>query len=161
MRRVIPFVGLMVIWLMLTWSVEWTTLVTGVVLALGITLVLGDIYAHPMLRIFSPVRWFWFVVYVFYFLYYCLRSNLDVAYRALHPDVPIRPGIVKVRSDLQTDIAKTFLANSITLTPGTLTIDIKGSDLFVHWINVVTDDPEEQTQVIVKRFERILRRIFE
>ena len=94
-------------------------------------------------------------------LYLCVRSNLDVAYRVLHPDMPIRPGIVKVRTTLKSEIAKTFLANSITLTPGTLSVDIDGQDLYVHWINVRGEDPEEHTAEIVKPFEGLLRRIFE
>ena len=80
----------------------------------------------------------------------------------LHPDLPIRPAIIKVHTNLRTDIARTFLANSITLTPGTLTVDImEDGDMYIHWINVVTEDPEEQTDIIVKRFETILRRVFE
>jgi multicomponent Na+:H+ antiporter subunit E len=84
-----------------------------------------------------------------------------VAYRVLHPDVPIRPGIVKVSTTLETRLARTFLANSITLTPGTLTVDIDGQDLYVHWIYVHTDDPEEQTRQIVRRFEGFLKKVFE
>jgi len=94
-------------------------------------------------------------------LFYCLRANLDVAVRVIHPDVPIRPGIVKVRTTLKSDMAKTFLANSITLTPGTLTIDIDGDDFYVHWINIHTDDAARQTAEICGRFEPLLRRIFE
>ncbi|NQT20843.1 MAG: Na+/H+ antiporter subunit E, partial [Planctomycetes bacterium] len=54
-----------------------------------------------------------------------------------------------------------FLANSITLTPGTLTIDMIGDDMYIHWIFVESDDPAEQTRIIVSRFEKVLRRIFE
>ena len=79
----------------------------------------------------------------------------------MHPDVPIRPGIVRVRTKLNSEMAKTFLANSITLTPGTLTIDINGQDLYVHWINIHTDDPAKRYGEIVGRFEGLLRRIFE
>jgi len=58
-------------------------------------------------------------------------------------------------------LAKTFLANSITLTPGTLTVEIDGQDLYIHWIYIATDDPEEQTRIIVERFEPMLKEIFE
>ncbi len=85
----------------------------------------------------------------------------DVMLRVIHPDVPIRPGIVKVRTTLTSEMAKTFLANSITLTPGTLTIDIDGDDFYVHWIYIPTDDPNERTREICGRFEGLLRRIFE
>jgi len=84
-----------------------------------------------------------------------------VALRVIHPDVPIRPGIIKVRTSLKSDMAKTFLANSITLTPGTLTIDQDGQDLYIHWINIDTPDPAKRAAEIVGRFEPMLRRIFE
>jgi multicomponent Na+:H+ antiporter subunit E len=67
---------------------------------------------------------------------------------------------VKVQTQLKTDLAKTFLANSITLTPGTLTVDIRGQDMYLHWINV-PEDPERWARETVARFEPILKGIFE
>jgi len=160
-RILVSFILLLLVWLALTGSLDPQQVVAGVVLAVLFSLVVSRLYRGGMARILNPVRWFWFLVYVVYFLYHCFRANLDVAYRALHPDMPIRPGIIKVRTSLTTDLAKTFLANSITLTPGTLTVDIKNDRLFVHWINISTDDPAEQTRIIVRRFEEVLRRIFE
>jgi len=160
-KRIIFFVALMIIWLLLTWSLETQQVIAGVVLAIVLAFVLSRAFPDEVVKVFNPIRWLWFVFYAVYFAYYCIKANLDVAYRVLHPDVPIRPGIVKVQTGLQTDIAKTFLANSITLTPGTLTIDIDGPDLYIHWISISSDDPEDQTGIIVKRFEGLLRRIFE
>jgi multicomponent Na+:H+ antiporter subunit E len=55
-----------------------------------------------------------------------------------------------------------MLANSITLTPGTMTVDMTDDGyLYVHWINVKSDDIEEATRHIVSKFEGVLRRIFE
>ncbi len=161
MKYLASFIMLLLLWLILAnpdsaW--EW---LTGAAVALLLSVVLGRLYRPVPIAILDPVRWLWFVVYALYFIYYCIRANLDVAYRALHPDMPIRPGIVKVQTRLKSDIAKTFLANSITLTPGTLTIDIMGNSLFIHWINIVTDDPDGQTDIIVRRFETLLERIFE
>jgi len=64
------------------------------------------------------------------------KANLDVAFRVI--TLKIRPGIVRVKSGMTTDLGTLMLANSITLTPGTLTVDIDEStnDLFVHMINV-------------------------
>jgi len=160
-KRLAFFLVLLIIWLLLTWSLDLQQVIAGVVLAIVLAFVLARVFPGGPAKVFNPLRWLWFVFYLIYFAYYCIKANLDVAYRVLHPDVPIRPGIVKVRSELQSDIAKTFLANSITLTPGTLTIDIDGPDFFVHWISISTDDPQQQTEIIVKRFECMLRRIFE
>jgi multicomponent Na+:H+ antiporter subunit E len=97
------------------------------------------------------------------FLWECFKANLDVAYRVLHPRLPIHPGIVKVRTKLTTDTALTFLANSITLTPGTMSVDIDKDNgiLYIHWIDVKTKDVELATRIIVDRFEKVLKKIFD
>ena len=92
-----------------------------------------------------------------------MRSlNASHAYRILHPRLPIRPGIVKIRTTLRSTTARTVLANAITLTPGTLTVEfVDGGCLYVHWINVRTTDPEEAKERIAGPLERIVQRIFE
>jgi len=107
--------------------------------------------------------WYFFVYYLPRFVWECFKANVDVAYRVSHPKMPINPGIVKVKTSLKTDTALTFLANSITLTPGTLSVDIdrdKGV-LYVHWIDVKAKDVEPATRIVVERFEKILKKIFD
>lgn len=161
MRRFIAgFVLLFGFWLLLSFTLEPGHVVAGLIATVAVLAVMaGKAPRHEWLL--HPVRLFWLALYIPFFIYYCVRANLDVAYRVLHPDVPIRPGIVKVTTTLETRLARTFLANSITLTPGTLTVDIDGQDLYVHWIYVHTDDPQEQTRQIVRRFEGFLRKVFE
>jgi len=161
MRRLAFFVALLVVWLLLTWTLDGQEVIVGVILCVALAALLGSIFTRDPTRLFQPKRWFYFLIYVPYFITYCVKANLDVAYRVIHPNLPIRPGIVKVTTNLKTDIAKTFLANSITLTPGTLTVDISGQDLFIHWINIDTDDAQERTDTIVRRFEGLLARVFE
>jgi multicomponent Na+:H+ antiporter subunit E len=161
MKRFLHFLILLVIWLLLTWSLEWREVVVGIIVALFAEIMLGDIFPSGAVKIFYPHRFFWLVVYTVVFLYYVVKANFDVAYRVLNIYLPIRPGIVKVRTKLTTDMARTFLANSITLTPGTLSVDVVGDHLYVHWINIVSEDPEEETAIIVRRFEQLLERIFE
>jgi len=161
MRKLVFFVVLFIIWLLLVWPRNSQDLIAGLVFSMLIAVVFGELYLREPQRVFAPKRWLCFLLYVPYFFYWCIRANLDVAYRVIHPDVPIRPGIVKVQTRLTTDLAKTFLANSITLTPGTLTVDIDGQDLYVHWINIPTEDPTEHARQIVRRFEPLLAAIFE
>ncbi|MFB6214396.1 MAG: Na+/H+ antiporter subunit E, partial [Candidatus Bipolaricaulia bacterium] len=67
-----------------------------------------------------------------------------------------------VKTKLKSESAKTALANSITLTPGTMTVDVSDEGyLYVHWINVTSTEVEEATREVVGRFEWLLRRIFE
>ena len=77
------------------------------------------------------------VLYLGGFLKELLTANVDVAYRVLAPGMPIRPGVVVVPLRVQTDGAITTIANSITLTPGTLTMDYdeETNALYVHSID--------------------------
>ncbi|MCK4749930.1 MAG: Na+/H+ antiporter subunit E [Bacteroidales bacterium] len=75
--------------------------------------------------------------------------------------MPIKPGIVKVKLDLQSEFARAMLANSITMTPGTITVDIIDDYIYVHWIYVSSEDPEEYRRKITGRFEKIIKKTFE
>lgn len=161
MKRFVHFLLLFGIWLLLTWSVHWQDMLVGVIIALIADLMLGDIYPVNAVKVLNPKRLFWFIVYGVTFLGYVVKANFDVAYRVLNINMPIRPGIVKVRTRLKTDMARTFLANSITLTPGTLTVDVVDDHMYIHWINIVSDDPERETEIIVQHFEKLLERVFE
>jgi len=141
--------------------VDLSILGTGLLVALLASALLSHLYPENLHKFLHPVRWACFIIYVPYFLYFCIKANIDVMLRVINPNLPIRPGIVKVRTTLKSEMAKTFLANSITLTPGTLTIDIDGQDFYVHWINIDTDDAARRTAEICGRFEPLLRRIFE
>jgi multicomponent Na+:H+ antiporter subunit E len=154
------FLLLLGVWLILVWSVELPDIIAGVIIALILSLLFHRVFEADLLSILNPVRLFWLIVYIPIFFYHMIVANFDVAYRVINPGLPIKPGIVKVKTKLKTNIGKTMLANSITLTPGTLTVDIDGDYLFIHWINVTSDDVEGATESIVNRFEKYLKRIF-
>jgi len=162
MKAIIQFLVLFALWLLLTWSVQTADVVAGIVVSFLTVALMGNIFIEKAGRLLNPKRVFWAIIYVPYLLWYILIANMDVAYRVLNPTMPIRPGIIKFKTGLKTDMGKTFLANSITLTPGTLTIDIIGDEFYVHWINIKhDDDPKAQAEEVAGKFERILRRIFE
>jgi multicomponent Na+:H+ antiporter subunit E len=167
MRRLIYFVLAFIVWILVTWPfgdgrIDLQVVVAGLIAAFLVAVLFHEILPKEHHVFLSPVRVFWFLVYVPVFLYYVLRANLDVVYRALHPALPIRPGIVKIKTHLKTDSAITALANSITLTPGTLTVDLtEDGFLYVHWINVKSDDVEQATRIIARRFEWFIQKIFE
>ena len=167
MRRLIYFVLAFIVWVAVAWPFVDGRVDVQVVVAGLIASFLAAILFHEMLpkehHVFiSPVRVFWFLAYVPVFVYFLIRANFDVVYRALHPKMPIRPGIVKIKTNLKTDSAITALANSITLTPGTMTVDVTDDGfLYIHWINVKSDDIEQATKSISQTFEWFIKRIFE
>lgn len=161
-RKLLDFIILFVLWMLLVWSLDIQGVVAGAVVALLFTFVVSGLLPDNAERLFSPIRWFWALVHLALLAYWIVLANLDVLYRVLHPNLPIRPGIVKVKTTLRTDEAKAFLANSITLTPGTLTVDIIDDTLYVHWIYVHdTEDIKKITWDIAGKFEATLRRVFD
>lgn len=143
---------------------NWQSFVIGIIFSVFVAIVTSRNLVSPFSNVgkFSFKRILWFLYYILLFMWLCLKANLDVAYRVLHPKLPINPGIVKVKTNLKSPIARVALANSITLTPGTLSIDITDDGyLYIHWIYVISDDVEVATENIVSQFERILSRIFE
>ena len=72
------------------------------------------------------------LLYLPWLIWEIVKANVDVARRILHPGLPIQPHVIRVRASQQTDLGRVIYANSITLTPGTVTIDLQGHDLSVH-----------------------------
>ena len=162
--RLVLFAAALLVWCVLNWIPDGEHLLVGVVVASIVTYVNGDLVFRRPRLLLQPRRWLLFTFqYLPVLIWEVVTANLDVAYRVLHPRRPIRPGIVKVDTSLDSDIAITLLANSITLTPGTMSVDIAGdgSALYVHWIDVRTTESREAARLLVERFEGILRRIFE
>ncbi len=83
-------------------------------------------------EILLRVRWKSFISYPFILLLNIITANLKVAAMILDPSMPIKPEIFSFKSTLKTDLAKIILGNAITLTPGTITLDIEEETFTVH-----------------------------
>lgn len=160
-RRIAYWVASMLVWLTLVWTLHYQEVIAGAVAALITALAFGGALPLRPIRLLDPRRWFWLIVYIPVFTYQCLKSNIDVALRVLSPGLQLRPGIVKIRTSLKSEIARVFLANSITLTPGTMSVEILDDTLYIHWIEVATDDPKAAARAIIGPFEFFLARIFD
>ncbi len=145
----------MLLWVLLTGTLDGQELLAGA-LVVGVTTLL----AGPRLEILDGVRLtpgaaVSLVTYLGYFFYALVRANFDVARRVLTPALPIRPAVVEVQTRLQSRLGRLLLANSITLTPGTLSVDVRGDRILVHWIDASPGtDLESATRAIAAGFER-------
>ncbi len=99
-----------------------------------------------------PIRIFRILPYTFWLIKEIFIANLQVAYLIIHPKMPIKPSIVRFTTKLPSTIAKVILGNSITLTPGTLTIDIDSDTFLVHSLTPSSagalEDGEMQKRVL-------------
>lgn len=134
-RQTLDFVllGLMLaaIWLLLSGLFKPLLLVLGllaVLLTLWLTgrMKILDAESHPVAAAFHYLPyWPWLVGEI-------VKSSIDVARRVLSPRMPISPTVFEVRASQRTAVGRVVLANSITLTPGTVTLDVDGDRLRVH-----------------------------
>jgi multicomponent Na+:H+ antiporter subunit E len=110
---------------------------------------------------FSPARLYHFILYTGVFLVELARANVNMMRYVYARRIVIKPGIVRIKTKLKTPVGRLALANSIALTPGSLVIDVDGDNLFVHWLDVKTTDPEEATRAIAGPFEEHLGKAFD
>jgi multicomponent Na+:H+ antiporter subunit E len=149
---------LLLLWLLLAGSIDPQEVIAGIAVALVVT-----ILAAPRLGIFTGMRFslgapLALLRYLGHFFRALVIANIDVARRVLAPSLPLRPAVVEVQTELRSALGRMLLANSITLTPGTLTIDVRGERLFVHWIDCPPGtDLEQATTAIAADFERHIK----
>ncbi|MEM2878586.1 MAG: Na+/H+ antiporter subunit E [Candidatus Hadarchaeales archaeon] len=156
------FICLWCTWILLTASLDPHEVAVGAIASLIIsTFSYRFLFRKGVAGILHPGRLAYLIAYIFVYLWAEIKSHLKVIYLALHPRTPIKPGIVEVPTSLRTDVGTTWLANSITMTPGTLSVDAdeNGGKLYVHWIDVKSTEPARAASEISGQFERFLRRI--
>ncbi|MEA3558323.1 MAG: Na+/H+ antiporter subunit E [Candidatus Thermoplasmatota archaeon] len=146
---VLTFLLLFGAWLLLVSNIHYQELIAGGLIALALAVFLSGMLPAAG-RGNTVKRILMFPVLFLILLKEMILANFDVAYRVLHPKMPIRPGIVKVEPGIHSDMGKLVLANSITLTPGTLSMDYIDNSLYIHWIYVKDDDIEASMRPLDK-----------
>ena len=155
-----------VFWLLLTWSFETQELVAGAIVSLAAALFASRFFIHDKaFWLLNPAKFCALFVYIFVFLGELIKANVDVAKRCFGGCKNVNPGIVKVPVDLKPDYAQAMLANSITLTPGTITMEVVEEDgqpyYYIHWIDVAEADRVKAGEIIKGRMENWIRRIWQ
>jgi len=161
--RIAVFFLSLLVWFMLTDITDLQEVILGTIVAIFVSLVAGHFLMITEKRQHIFRRIGYSLLYIVKFTWEIIKANVHVAYLVAHPKVPINPGIVKIKTKLTKESAITILANSITLTPGTLTVDInpEKQELYIHCIDVHSKKIEDNTKDIGNRFEKILMEIFE
>lgn len=136
---VLRFAALYGFWVALSGRFETKYLLIGAVCALVVTFLTQDlVYRNGQAsKSDGPAPSFLislgrFARYSLWLMWSVVQSNLEVAYLVLHPKMPIRPGLLRFTTKLQSEIGQIILANSITLTPGTITVDFNDGTYTIH-----------------------------
>lgn len=160
------FVVCFAFWLLLTWSFSIQELIAGAVVSLAAALFSARFFIHEKAFWFcNPAKLFTGLFYwVCVFPGELIRANGHMAKLVLSGCKNLKPGIVKIPVDLKSDYGQAALANSITLTPGTITMEIAEEEgqtnYYVHWIEAETDGAEAG-EAIKGRMEKWIRRFWE
>lgn len=155
----LTFIVLFGFWIFLSGLLDAMHLSMGIICSILVALYSHDLLirgSHSIIgRVGISLR---FIKYGFWLLSQIFMANIDVARRVLDPKLPISPGIIKFSSRLKSDVALTTLANSITLTPGTLTMDIIGEDYYIHCL--ATEHGENLLKGDFEDFEEHVEHVF-
>ena len=159
------FVVCFLFWILLDFSFKVEELVAGAVVSLAVALFSARFFIHENAGwFFNPVKLFRLLGYwLFIFPAELIKANVNMAKICFTGCTDINPGIVKVPVSLKSDYGQAALANSITLTPGTITMEIAEEEgqaqYYVHWIEAESDSAEAG-EAIKGRMEKWIRRFW-
>jgi multicomponent Na+:H+ antiporter subunit E len=156
-RFLFAFIIFTIIWMLFTFPFNMSEFYAGMTVSFFVALFFGRYFSENGLVNLNPVRIFAFLIYIPFLLWEIVKANIEVAIIVLSPTLPIEPAIVKAKTSLKSNVGKLWLANSITLTPGTLTVDIVDDNYFIHCIKVKDTSVESSTKNITGKFEKLLR----
>lgn len=158
-RAIATFISLWILWILFTGSISGQELLVGGVCAAFVAGISYELFSRNPVDMINPKKWAYLIAYLPVYVWAEIKAHLNVAYRILHPGLPLEPAIVKLPSTLKSDVGLTSLANSITMTPGTLSVDINEdkSQLFVHWIGAESLEEKDVQKRVGEPFERFLR----
>jgi multicomponent Na+:H+ antiporter subunit E len=159
-RVALTTVYLMVGWVLFTWTVEPRFLLIGLAFSFIVALLTYGLFIEqeeaarrsllprvPLLVVYVAVLIFQMYVASFKVLWNILRGRIN-------------PGVVHFRTRLSSDIARVALTNSITLTPGTITLDLDDDHLIVHWLDARTTHSKYAGELVKGVYEKLLKRIW-
>ncbi|OQB71972.1 MAG: Na(+)/H(+) antiporter subunit E1 [candidate division TA06 bacterium ADurb.Bin131] len=167
MRKIILALFSLIVWVLLVWpftpwGFDYQSFLVGIIVSIFVGILFGDVFTESPHKFFEPKRYMWFICFVFVFFWEFLHASFDFAYRVLHPELPINPGIIKVKTNLKKEFAIGILANCIGFAPGAVTVEVSEDNyLYIHMAFIRHIGAEEPGAYVIRRFERILKRIFE
>ncbi len=163
---IVTFILCAAFWVILTGSFAAQELIAGALVSAVVAWFSAKFFVHHnAFWLFNPGRFFSLIYYcLVVFVWELIKANVSMALIALSPKLNINPGIVRVPVSLESDYGLAMLADSITLTPGTITVDMEQEEdrtwFYIHWIDVSEFDREKAGDDIKGTMEKWVRRIW-
>tara|TARA_B100000131_G_C17965111_1_gene552032 strand:- start:430 stop:912 length:483 start_codon:yes stop_codon:yes gene_type:complete len=135
MRFVLTALIMFAFWIFLSGKFSLILLLSGLISSLLVSYMSNDLLIGNSDIRLGFIRTIKFIRFLPWLLWQVVLANIDLALRTLHPKMPINPILINIKNDLKSDLGMVILANSITLTPGTVTIDVNKNEFLVHVIS--------------------------
>jgi multicomponent Na+:H+ antiporter subunit E len=161
------FLVCFVFWVVLDFSFKLEELLAGAIVSLLVALFSARFFIHEDARWFFNAAHFFAMVKFWFctFIREMINANISMAKICFGGCKNINPGIVKIPTEMKSDYGLAALCNSITLTPGTITMEATEEDgqtyLYVHWIDVKETDPEKAGEAIKGALEEGLKGVWQ
>lgn len=163
----LSFLSLMIFWVIMSGFFDAIHITMGVASVIFVMVVNHKLKSQQFFEddidVLSKLRFGRAFYYVFWLLWQIIIAGFQVAAVILKPSMPVGTSILKFKADLPCAQAKIILGNSITLTPGTLTVDISGNEFIVHSLTPVSmegilDDsiPQQVLQLFQKELHPVV-----
>ena len=142
MRYILTFLILFLHWIIWSGMLDAFHLSLGVISCIIVTFMSHDfLFKRKRFTATLFAEGFRFFLYIPWLIYQIMLSNIHVAKLVLNPEMPINPKMIRYKSKLKKELSLATFANSITLTPGTITADIVDGEYYVHCLDQkVADD---------------------
>ena len=135
MKFVLTALIMFAFWIFLSGKFSLILLLSGLISSLLVSYMSNDLLIGNGDMKLGFIRTIRFIRFLPWLLWQIVLANIDLAIRTLHPKMPINPMLINFKNNLKTDLGMVILANSITLTPGTVTIDVNENEFLVHVIS--------------------------
>jgi multicomponent Na+:H+ antiporter subunit E len=137
----LTFCLMFLFWILLSGLFDAFHLIAGVICCAIVALISHDLLVKGKGKKIL-LKSFRLILYIPWELGQIVLANIDVAYRVLHPKMPIDPRIIEFETSLRGDFALVTLANCITLTPGTITISVE-PEKGKFWVHAIAKEPAD------------------
>ncbi|QUH25648.1 Na+/H+ antiporter subunit E [Serpentinicella alkaliphila] len=153
--NVILFILLITFWIILTPIINFLSVLIGAVISLLIVLYSRDIaFKDEEMPDYTLINLITYLKFILILIVEIIKSNISVAKIVLNPSLPLSPCFVKVPVKFKNDVLNVIFANAVTLTPGTITVDMQEDGFIIHALT--KEAAEGMTNSVIEQYCRRL-----
>lgn len=153
------FIFYFILWIILNGQITTEITIFGLVISAAVyafTCFFMDFSIQKDIKMVKRI--FYFIEYVIILIWEIIKANIVMMkFIVIKQEYELNPVIFKIRTSLESNVCKVLLANAITLTPGTITVNIKDDEVIIHAVDeslIVEDEEDFIFEAILRKLER-------